>query len=517
MNRIHIAFCTASLCAFGAWAETTHSTDETIASIAGNNVFNGKNTTIIFETQKDTVADGWLSVEGNGSDFIVFKGKNDSDDYGYVINGSTYVSGGGGSGSFKIESGSFTFKNQLYLGQNGNNTAELTVAGGVFDASSTQVNLGQSENTKAYYMQTGGSVCNNNYYISPGKDSYAEMEFTGGVFVNNGVTTFGWNDASSLRVASKIVISGTADVVLKGNVTMGYAKNRQDYINLNGGSLSVKYLKVWNSDSNATLTFNGGVLKALDGSQEFLDKSLACKISSNGAVIDTQEYAPTIQAELAHDESIGDTVDGGLTKKGAGTLTFTTMPTFTGKITVLAGAGNVLLPTGATIAAGDNTKKYDNGTNTIYSNIGENYETTTVGSETVYVLKTWLADAYGDDYTSGSVPEGFSTRQSGVAMSGLEAYALGFTGEQFKNSEAALTLAAEPGSDGTIALSFDGAPAPRNDVGDITYRLLSSSDNYTWTEGTALSVPVATISLGALSSDASYFKLRAEVAVAAEK
>ena len=388
---------------------------------------------------------------------IVFSA--DADDHGLISTGDYYIGGDEGDGSLEIISGKY--QAQCWnIGTDAGKTGTMAVRGG------TVIGTGDP--------CVGDSGCGS---LTVGN---------GGVFQSGS----GENVRRWIQLARYAGATGT--------------------ININEGGVLCGS-KINQGSGTGEVNFNGGTFRAIYSENEgiFPDHAnLTVQLNEQGGTIDTQGYASWVKKAI--------TGTGSLTKKGAGTLTFTAMPTFTGKITVLAGAGNVLLPTGATIAAGDNTKKYDNGTNTIYSNIGDNYETTTVGSETVYVLKTWLADAYGDDYTSGSVPEGFSTRQSGVAMSGLEAYALGFTGEQFKNGETDLTLAAEPGSDGTIALSFDDAPAPRNDVGDITYRLLSSSDNYTWTEGTALGVPVATISLGVLSSDASYFKLRAEVAVAAE-
>ena len=181
------------------------------------------------------------------------------------------------------------------------------------------------------------TLSNNNFYISPGKDSYAEMDFSGGSFTNKGVFTFGWNGATTLRDTAKIVVSGTADVVMQGNVTMGYSGNRTDYITLDGGRLSVKYLTVGNSGSQGIVTFNGGTLRALESNGDFLSSSLTCNVSAKGAIIDTQSYSRTVSATLAHDSSLGEAVDGGLVKRGAGTLTFTVMPTFTGALCVREG------------------------------------------------------------------------------------------------------------------------------------------------------------------------------------
>jgi autotransporter-associated beta strand protein len=71
-------------------------------------------------------------------------------------------------------------------------------------------------------------------------------------------------------------------------------------------------------------------------------------VQAGGAFLDDGGFAITIAAPLLHDPALGSTVDGGLTKLGAGTLTLTASNSFTGDTLVTAGtlalSGNGSLP-----------------------------------------------------------------------------------------------------------------------------------------------------------------------------
>jgi len=73
-------------------------------------------------------------------------------------------------------------------------------------------------------------------------------------------------------------------------------------------------------------------------------------VKSGGAIIDTQSYAVGIPQILGHDPDLGATPDGGLTKRGSGTLTLTTTNTFTG--TAAVEAGTLKLGVANTLASG---------------------------------------------------------------------------------------------------------------------------------------------------------------------
>ena len=112
-------------------------------------------------------------------------------------------------------------------------------------------------------------------------------------------------------------------------------------LNLNGGTLSASGFKKSQTGANQTSTvnFNGGVLRASAANAAFLDtlSGLTADVSTGGAKIDDGGFALTIPANLIHDPALGATLDGGLTKLGAGTLTLSGTNTLTGNLLVSNG------------------------------------------------------------------------------------------------------------------------------------------------------------------------------------
>lgn len=354
---------TALLCASSVWGATTHSEDETITSISGDNVFNGSNKTITFETAKDTTATGWLSVEGNDDNPVIFKGKDDSDDYGYTIDGHTYVAGGGGSGSLRIASGTYTFKNILYFGQNANNTAKLFIDGGIFDASATNLRLGQSSSTTCVYEQTGGTNKVSTLGLGYGANSKSDATISGGLvdvgydfvmsegsgaestFVLDGTGEVKLNTSHWAYVGHNA--TGKADITVKGNGklegttrfkladTAGsqatltveengtVAPNNEFYVGENGyGKLSVKggtfnskagFSVGMGSSATGIVEIAGGTLNATNRSAGgFFDVATVSGGVGKILVSDGQLYAAYIHLGCAKNTETEMTVSGGI-------------------------------------------------------------------------------------------------------------------------------------------------------------------------------------------------------------
>src|SRR5262249_41486119 len=114
--------------------------------------------------------------------------------------------------------------------------------------------------------------------------------------------------------------------------------------------------------STATFNFNGGTLKASGNAGNFFQGStvapiipIASIVKVGGAKIDDGGFAISILEPLQHDSSLGATLDGGLTKLGAGTVTLTNASTFTGPTVVSNGTLAVngsLLRSVVTVQAG---------------------------------------------------------------------------------------------------------------------------------------------------------------------
>jgi autotransporter-associated beta strand protein len=118
--------------------------------------------------------------------------------------------------------------------------------------------------------------------------------------------------------------------------------------NLNGGTLIVTTIgNNANSSSNATFNFNGGTLKARADVTNFITQLTAANVQAGGAIIDSGGFAVTIPQPLIHAAALGATLDGGLTKTGAGTVRLTGANNYSGDTQVDAGV--LELPAGGSI------------------------------------------------------------------------------------------------------------------------------------------------------------------------
>jgi len=134
------------------------------------------------------------------------------------------------------------------------------------------------------------------------------------------------------------------------------------------------------------------------------------------------------------------------------------------------------------------------------------YAKTTIGETTVYVEKDWLTAAYGSGTTT--VPEGFSTVQSGKAIPGAEAYALGYN-----SIPAAGAVVVSPSITGTtMTFGFKDADADAAAArgATITYTLKTGTAADSLSEETSSSTALPTLDLVTVDS-VKYIKLKADV------
>ncbi len=122
-----------------------------------------------------------------------------------------------------------------------------------------------------------------------------------------------------------------------------------------GGTAST--LAVVGGSGGSRLVFAGGVLKALGSGTAFVSGLTEAVVRTGGAVIDTNGQTVTVSQGLLHDPSLGATVDGGLVKRGLGTLTLSGSNTYTGLTTVTGGhlvidgslAGSLIVNSGGSV------------------------------------------------------------------------------------------------------------------------------------------------------------------------
>lgn len=140
-------------------------------------------------------------------------------------------------------------------------------------------------------------------------------------------------------------------------LTLGGQAGNTGTVNLNGGTLSVRQLVKGHADATGNFNFNGGTLRAVSGASgaTFMTGLTRANVRNGGAVVDTNGFSLTIGQALEHSNVGGDNaIDGGLTKKGTGTLTLTGTNTYTGVTSIQAGT---LALTGA--ASINNSSKID--------------------------------------------------------------------------------------------------------------------------------------------------------------
>lgn len=234
-----------------------------------------------------------------GSDFFTFIAQDDA--YGKDTTSNQYpgglvISGLEGCGA-KIDGGTYVFGNSIYIANEESSCGRLEIASGSVTAKTYNVEVG--EKGTGELIVSGGSLV---------------VEQWLGVGESGGTGTL-WLTGGSVSVPG-IYSGGTGTVYLDGGTLV------------------------------ATSADGNGLLQA-SLSNVFVGKG--------GAIIDTGANSPSIQEVLQHDASLGETADGGLVKRGTGTLTFTVAPMFTGRVSVEQGV--VVMPTGDIEADGETTFK----------------------------------------------------------------------------------------------------------------------------------------------------------------
>jgi fibronectin-binding autotransporter adhesin len=235
----------------------------------------------------------------------------------------------------------------------------------------------------ATYEQTGGTNTIPFY-------SCISQQYTGGTYTNltsigilSGGTMIGYELMVGRRNSAVMTISGNSLLDLT-TFKLGEREGFTTICNLDGGVIACNYIASRCDDptlATSILNLNGGTIRAkgnyniIGASGTFTTSFLTTvNVKSGGAIIDSQSHAITIPQVLEHDPDLGAALDGGLVKRGAGSLTLGTNNTFNGVTSVEAGTlkldvDNTLL-TGNSVLVSSNALFNVNGKSQTLASLG---------------------------------------------------------------------------------------------------------------------------------------------------
>jgi len=293
-----------------------------------------------------------ISGTGSSQTLIVDAGKTatvgTNVTFGFAGSGTVKINAGGApSGTLIVENGGIvqqTVNGNLVIV--GSNTLVSVKTGGIFrdafsGAGSPHLVIGDTDGDDVTLSVDGGAVSiartTAGFWV-PGHPvgPVSTGNLKGTLTVNGGTL--------------KNVTAGAASAIV-----LGTYPNYVGVFNLNGGTVTVQAVQSGGTNGVAgigtsLLNFNGGTLKALANSLNFVDHLTAAYVRNGGVVIDNSGFAlATSQALLHTTNALDSATDGGLTNFGVGTLTLTGANTYNGPTRV--GAGK-LVTTTASIGAG---------------------------------------------------------------------------------------------------------------------------------------------------------------------
>ena len=169
------------------------------------------------------------------------------------------------------------------------------------------------------------------------------LTVSGGNLTVNTTTWVGSGQSANAAGSDGVINVSGGSVTFIGTPTLGCVAGATGTLNINAGIATAS--TIVQGGGAGYVNFNGGTLAAA-AAGTLIGDGLTVALNAAGGTIAT-DYDVTVAPAM--------TGAGSLTKTGSGVLILSTMPTFSGTITVALDAGSVILPAGATIAAGTYT------------------------------------------------------------------------------------------------------------------------------------------------------------------
>ena len=204
-----------------------------------------------------------------------------------------------GTGTYNLSGGSLAATNTIFIGKDLGASGTMTMTGGTM-STSDKLQIGHNQAT-GVLTQSGGTVnVQNEVYIG--------------------------NENSGSSVGT-YTLSGSAELSVGNEVLVG-RDNATGTFNLDGGTVTTK--KIEGGTGNATVNFNGGIVKARESQAAFITNLDVANVQAGGITIDSNGF------DLGISQTLSGT--GGLTKAGAGRLTLSASNAYAGTTTVTAGS-----------------------------------------------------------------------------------------------------------------------------------------------------------------------------------
>ena len=259
----------------------------------------------------------------------------------------------GGTGTLNVDGGTITTtgNGNMYIGRR-NGTGTLNQTAGVISVIKefgVGTRDGDKIGTGTYNLSGGSLAATNNIFIGKDLGASGTMTMTGGTMSTSDKLQIGHNQATgvltqsggTVNVQNEVYIgnensgssvgtytlSGSAELSVGNEVLVG-RDNATGTFNLDGGTVTTK--KIEGGTGNATVNFNGGILKARESQGAFITNLDVANVQAGGITIDSNGF------DLGISQTLSGT--GGLTKAGAGRLTLSASNAYAGTTTVTAGS-----------------------------------------------------------------------------------------------------------------------------------------------------------------------------------